>query len=61
MYLYELGELEDQIDTLIFEDEPSIVTEEYALEIMETAFQLMDEFMNQNPSIITEEDFEEIY
>ena len=60
MYLYELGELEDQIDTLIFEDEPSIVTEEYALEIMETAFQLMDEFMNQNPSIITEEDFEEI-
>ena len=60
MYLYELEELEDQLDTLIFDDEPSIVTEEYALEIMETAFQLMDEFMNQNPSIITEEDFEEI-
>jgi putative phage-type endonuclease len=60
MYLYELEELEDQLDTLIFEDEPSIVTEEYGLEIMETAFQLMDEFMNQNPSIITEEDFEEI-
>jgi len=60
MYLYELEELKDEIDSLIFEDEPSIITEEYALEIMETAFQLMEEFMNHNPSIITEPDFNEI-
>ena len=60
MYLYELEELKDDLDSLIFEDEPSIITEEYALEIMETAFQLMEEFMNHNPSIITEPDFNEI-
>jgi putative phage-type endonuclease len=60
MYLYELEELKDDLDSLIFEDEPSIITEEYALEIMETAFQLMEEFMSKNPSIITEPDFNEI-
>lgn len=52
-----LEDLEDILDTLIFEDEPSIFTEDYALDFIETAFQLMEDYMNEHPSAITEPDF----
>jgi hypothetical protein len=60
MYFDELDELTDVLETIIFEDEPSIFTEEYTLDLMETALHLMEEFMDNNPCIITEPDFNEI-
>jgi putative phage-type endonuclease len=60
MLISELEDLQDITDTLIFEDEPSIFTEENTLELIETAFYLMEEFMNDNPTIISEPNFHEI-
>jgi putative phage-type endonuclease len=60
-YINELEELEDILDSLIPEEEPSIFTEEYSMELIETALQMMDEYMNENPSAITEEDFLETF
>ena len=60
MYLSELEDLENIIDILIFEDEESIFTEEYTLDLIETSLHLMEEYMNENPTIISEPDFEEI-
>jgi len=59
MFIYELEELEDISDTIVFEDEPSIFTEDYALDLIETAIHLMDEFVNENPTAISEPDFYE--
>ena len=59
-YLEDLEDLEDIIHTLVFEDEPTIFTEEHALDFMETAFHLCDEYMNENPNVIIEPDFHEI-
>jgi len=56
-YLEELEELEDITDTIAFEDEPSIFTEEYAVELVETALCLMDDYMEQNPTAISEPNF----
>jgi putative phage-type endonuclease len=60
MFIEDLEDLEDILDTLIFEEEPTIFTEEYALELIESAFHLMDEFINENPHIISEPYFNEI-
>ena len=60
MLLSELEDLEDIIDTLVFEDEPSIFTEEYAVELVETALHLMDEYMEHYPHCISEPNFHEI-
>jgi putative phage-type endonuclease len=60
IYIYELEDLKDIMNTIVFEDEPTIFTEAYALEFMETAFYLFDEYMNENPNVITEPDFHEI-
>ena len=60
MLLSELDDLEDILDTLVFEDDPSIFNEEYALELVETALHLMDEFVSSNPHIISEPDFQDI-
>ena len=43
-----------------FEDEETIFTEEYTLDLIETSLYLMEEYMNENPTIISEPDFEEI-
>jgi hypothetical protein len=56
-YLEELEELEDITDTIVFEDEPSIFTEEYAVELVETALHLMDDYMEQPPTAISEPNF----
>jgi len=60
IYLYELDDLIDILDTLVFEDEPSLFTSEYAVELVQTALQLMDDFVIDNPQIISEPDFHEI-
>jgi putative phage-type endonuclease len=56
-YLSDLEELHDIMDTLVFEDESTIFTEEHAIEVVETAFHLMEEFMNENPTAISEPNF----
>jgi putative phage-type endonuclease len=60
VYLSDLEELICILDTLVFEDEPTIFTDEYAVEIVETALHLMDEYIIENPHIISEPDFDEI-
>ena len=60
MLLSELDDLEDILSTLVFEDEPSIFNEKYAVELVETALHLMDEFVSSNPHIISEPDFQDI-
>lgn len=58
--LSDLEELEDITDTLTFEDEPSIFSENHAIELVETAFHLMEEYMVGHPSAISEPNFQEI-
>lgn len=56
-FIYDLEQLEDITNSLVFEDEPSIFSEEHAIELIETAFHLMEEYMAENPSAISEPDF----
>ena len=58
-FLNDLSDLLDISDLLEFEDEPSILDEKCALELFESAFYLMDDYMNENPTAISEPDFEE--
>jgi putative phage-type endonuclease len=58
--LLDLEPLEDIMNTLVFEDEPNIFNEEYAIQIVETAFHLMEEFMEENPTAISEPNFHDI-
>ena len=60
MLLSELEELENILDSLVFHDEPSIFDEKNAVEFVETALHLMDEFICLNPHIISEPDFHDI-
>jgi putative phage-type endonuclease len=60
MFLSDLEDLEDILDLLEFEDEPTIFNEENTLELMETIFHLIDQFLIDNPHIISEPDFNEI-
>lgn len=58
-YIHELEDMEDVLDTLVFEDEPTIFNEDNTLELIETAFHLMEEYMDENPTAISEPDFHE--
>lgn len=49
--------LEDILDTLVFEDEPSIFDDQGAMELLESAMQLMEDYINENPTAISEPDF----
>jgi len=60
MLISELEDLEDILDTLVFEDGPSIFTDKYAIELVETALHLMDEYVSSNTHIISEPDFQDI-
>lgn len=60
MFIYELEDLEDEIDKIIFEDEPSIFNDESAVELVETAMHLMDEYTELYPHAISEPDFLEV-
>jgi putative phage-type endonuclease len=59
-YLYELEPLEDVMNDIIFDYSPSIFTEEYILDFVESVLHLMDEYMTENPTVISEPDFEDI-
>lgn len=59
-YLFDLEPLEDVSHLLVFEDEPSIFDEKHSLELIETALHLMEEYMEDNPTIISEPTFHEI-
>jgi putative phage-type endonuclease len=54
-----LEDLEDILDTLVFEDEPTIFDESNTIELMETALHLMEEYVIDNPSAISDPDFHE--
>jgi putative phage-type endonuclease len=60
MNFFNLEPLENILESLVFEDEPSIFTEHYAIELVENALYLMEEYMCENPTIITEPDFHDI-
>ena len=60
IYLSDLDELQDITNELVFEDEPNIFTEDHAIEIVETALHLMEEFMIENPTVISEPNFHDI-
>jgi putative phage-type endonuclease len=59
-FIDELEPLVNILDELVFEEEPNIFSEEYAIELFETAFHLMEEFMSENPTLISEPDFHDI-
>ena len=58
-YLNDLEELEDISSKIVFESD-DFFDEETCLELAETALYLMDEYIQNNPTAITEEDFYEI-
>jgi putative phage-type endonuclease len=62
MSILSYNNLEDIIDTIEFEfeDEPTIFTEETIFDFIETAFHLMDDYIKENPTAISEPDFHEI-
>ena len=57
MLISELEDLSDSIESLIFEDEPTIFTDEYAVDFVEAALQLMGEYVELHPQSIFDPDF----
>ena len=58
-YFNDLDELEDILDEITPDDDDYIFDEEVSLELVETILHLMDHFVEQNPSAISEPDFNE--
>jgi putative phage-type endonuclease len=56
-----MEDLLDITDQIIPDEEPKFFNEEEALELYETCIHLMEEFINDNPKIITEPDFDDIF
>ena len=50
-------ELQDILNNLVFEDEPTIFDEGATLDLIESALHLMIDYMNQHPTAISEPDF----
>lgn len=62
IYIKDLEELENIVDFLIPEEEPSLFEEEdFSLQLVETALQLMDEYIEEHPHAISEPDFVESF
>ncbi len=59
-FISDLEPLHDIMNTIVFEDESTIFTEDYAVELVETALVLMEDFMNENPTAISEPNFHDI-
>ena len=55
-----LNDLQDILEDLVFEDAPSTIDDNAALDIVETAMQLMDNYITENPTAITDPDFHSI-
>jgi putative phage-type endonuclease len=60
MLICELEDLDNILESFVFDDEPSLITEEYAVEFVETVLHLMDEYISIEPHIISEPQFKEI-
>jgi putative phage-type endonuclease len=56
-----LEELIDITDNIIPEEDPKYFNDEESLELYQTCLNMMEEFIKENPKIITEPDFEEIF
>ena len=59
-FLSDTEDLEDILSSLVFEDKPDFFTDETILELVETSLHLMDNFIANNPNLISEPDFHEI-
>ena len=59
-YLNDLEPLDDILDILVFEDEPTIFDDAHAIELVETALHLMEEYMDEHPTAIADPHFHEI-
>ena len=60
-FISDLKELENIIETLDPIDEPSIFTEEDTLDFIESALHLMDIYIEENPTAVSEPDFQECF
>ena len=57
-YIHELEELQNIIDEIVPEEEPFFFTdEEVTIDFIETALLLMDTYIEENPTAISEPDF----
>ena len=59
MYLYELEELHNIINEITYIKPPSIFTEDSILDFIENSFELFNEYIVENPTAISEPDFED--
>jgi hypothetical protein len=59
MYLKDLPELTDCLDTIIAVDEPTFFNEEECIELYDTCLHIMEEFIKYNTNVIAEPDFDE--
>jgi putative phage-type endonuclease len=59
MYLKDLPELTDCLDTIIAVDEPTFFNEEECIELYDTCLHIMEEFIKYNTNVISEPDFDE--
>jgi hypothetical protein len=59
-FLSDTEDLEDILSSLVFEDKPDFFTDETILELVETSLHLMDNFIANNPNLISEPYFHEI-
>ena len=57
----EMNGLIDITDLIVPEEDPKFFNDEEALEIYQTCIYLMDEFMKDNPKLISEPDFNETF
>ena len=60
MIITELEDLKDVLNELFFEEEPPLLTEQTILELIETIFKLMEEYIQENPLVLSEPNFHEI-
>jgi putative phage-type endonuclease len=60
MFIYDLEDLKDELDSILFEDEPSIFNEESAVDLVETAMHLMDEYLESHPHILSDPNFNDV-
>jgi putative phage-type endonuclease len=56
-----MTELIDILDQIVPEEEPKYFNDEESLEIYQTCLHLMEEFIKDNPKIISEPDFDEMF
>jgi putative phage-type endonuclease len=61
VFLNELPDLQNMLHELVFEDEPTIFDDEHTMELIESVFYTMEDYMNENPTAISEPDFKETF